>query len=73
LLAARRQCRSWRVLNSPRASDVWAYWANYERLPAMADELVQLNPDLIFSFSGEQAPISQEGHRDYSDCRGREQ
>jgi ABC-type uncharacterized transport system substrate-binding protein len=30
--------------------------ANYERLPAMADELVRLNPDVIFSFGGEQAP-----------------
>jgi ABC-type uncharacterized transport system substrate-binding protein len=31
--------------------------ANYERLPAMADELVRLNPDVIFSYGGEQAPI----------------
>jgi putative ABC transport system substrate-binding protein len=29
----------------------------YERLPPAADELVRLNPDLIFSFGGEQAPI----------------
>src|SRR5262245_65390375 len=31
--------------------------ANFERLAAMADELVRLNPDVIFSFGGEQAPI----------------
>src|SRR5262245_11174014 len=31
--------------------------AKYERLPEMADELVRLNPDVIFSFGGEQAPI----------------
>jgi putative ABC transport system substrate-binding protein len=31
--------------------------ASYERLPAMADELVRLNPEVIFSFGGEQAPI----------------
>ena len=31
--------------------------AKYERLAAMADELVGLNPDVIFSFGGEQAPI----------------
>jgi putative ABC transport system substrate-binding protein len=31
--------------------------ANYERLPEMADELVRLKPDVIFSFGGEQAPI----------------
>ena len=30
--------------------------AKYERLAAMADELVSLNPDVIFSFGGEQAP-----------------
>ncbi len=29
----------------------------YERLPALAAELVRLGPDLIFSFGGEQAPI----------------
>src|SRR5262245_10247460 len=29
----------------------------YERLPEMAAELVRLNPDVIFSFGGEQAPI----------------
>jgi ABC-type uncharacterized transport system substrate-binding protein len=29
----------------------------YERLPALAAELVRLNPDVIFSFGGEQAPI----------------
>jgi putative ABC transport system substrate-binding protein len=29
----------------------------YERLPLAADELVRLNPDLIFSFGGEQAPF----------------
>jgi ABC-type uncharacterized transport system substrate-binding protein len=28
-----------------------------ERLPALAAELVRLNPDVIFSFGGEQAPI----------------
>jgi putative tryptophan/tyrosine transport system substrate-binding protein len=31
--------------------------AKYERLPEMAGELVRLNPDVIFSFGGEQAPI----------------
>jgi putative ABC transport system substrate-binding protein len=30
--------------------------AKYEQLAAMADELVRLNPDVIFSFGGEQAP-----------------
>jgi putative ABC transport system substrate-binding protein len=30
---------------------------NYERLPELAAELVQLNPDVIFSFGGEQAPL----------------
>jgi putative ABC transport system substrate-binding protein len=30
---------------------------NYERLPELAAELVGLNPDVIFSFGGEQAPI----------------
>lgn len=30
---------------------------SYERLPEAADELVRLNPDVIFSFGGEQAPI----------------
>jgi putative ABC transport system substrate-binding protein len=30
--------------------------AKYERLAAMADALVRLNPDVIFSFGGEQAP-----------------
>lgn len=30
---------------------------NYERLPDLAAELVRLNPDVIFSFSGELAPI----------------
>lgn len=29
----------------------------YERLPALAAELVRLRPDVIFSFGGEQAPI----------------
>jgi putative ABC transport system substrate-binding protein len=29
----------------------------YERLPELAAELVGLNPDVIFSFGGEQAPI----------------
>jgi putative ABC transport system substrate-binding protein len=29
----------------------------YEQLPLAADELVRLNPDLIFSFGGELAPI----------------
>jgi putative ABC transport system substrate-binding protein len=29
---------------------------NYERLPAAADELVRLNPDVIFSFGGDVAP-----------------
>jgi putative tryptophan/tyrosine transport system substrate-binding protein len=29
----------------------------FERLPLAADELVRLNPDLIFSFGGELAPI----------------
>jgi len=29
----------------------------YERLPELASELVRLNPDVIFSFGGEQAPI----------------
>jgi len=29
----------------------------YERLPELAAELVRLNPDVIFSFGGEQAPI----------------
>ena len=29
----------------------------FERLPELANELVRLNPDVIFSFSGEQAPI----------------
>src|SRR6266700_6244328 len=29
----------------------------YERLPALAAELVRLGPDVIFSFGGEQAPI----------------
>src|SRR6266542_3018718 len=29
----------------------------YERLPEVAAELVRLNPDVIFSFGGEQAPI----------------
>ena len=31
--------------------------ANYERLPELAAELVRLNPDVIYSFGGEQAPI----------------
>ena len=31
----------------------------YQRLPELADELVRLNPDLIFSFGGEQAPIAK--------------
>jgi putative tryptophan/tyrosine transport system substrate-binding protein len=30
---------------------------NYERLPELAAELVDLKPDVIFSFGGEQAPI----------------
>ena len=30
---------------------------NYERLPELAAELVRLNPDMIYSFGGEQAPI----------------
>jgi putative tryptophan/tyrosine transport system substrate-binding protein len=30
-----------------------------QRLPELADELVRLNPDLIFSFGGEQAPIAK--------------
>jgi putative tryptophan/tyrosine transport system substrate-binding protein len=29
----------------------------YERLPELAGELVRLNPDVIFSYGGEQAPI----------------
>jgi putative tryptophan/tyrosine transport system substrate-binding protein len=29
----------------------------YERVPALAAELVRLNPDVMFSFGGEQAPI----------------
>jgi putative ABC transport system substrate-binding protein len=29
----------------------------YERLPELAAELVRLNPDVIYSFGGEQAPI----------------
>src|SRR6516164_8562918 len=29
----------------------------YERLPPLAAELVRLNPDVIYSFGGEQAPI----------------
>lgn len=32
----------------------------YERLPALAGELVRLGPDVIFSFGGEQAPIVKE-------------
>ena len=47
--------------------------AKYERLAAMADELVRLNPDVIFSFGGEQAPTVKAATIDYSDCRGREQ
>jgi putative ABC transport system substrate-binding protein len=31
--------------------------ANYERLPELADQLVRSNPEVIFSFGGEQAPI----------------
>src|SRR5262245_50538621 len=31
--------------------------AKYERLPELADELVRSNPEVIFSFGGEQAPI----------------
>jgi|SRR5262245_30902484 len=31
--------------------------ANYERLPELADRLVRTNPEVIFSFGGEQAPI----------------
>ena len=31
--------------------------ADYARLPSVADELVRLNPDVIFSYGGEQAPI----------------
>src|SRR5262245_6594116 len=31
--------------------------AKYERLPELADELVHSNPEVIFSFGGEQAPI----------------
>jgi putative tryptophan/tyrosine transport system substrate-binding protein len=31
--------------------------ADYERLPSVADEVVRLNPDVIFSYGGEQAPI----------------
>src|SRR5262245_29398352 len=31
--------------------------AIYERLPELADDLVRTNPDVIFSFGGEQAPI----------------
>jgi putative ABC transport system substrate-binding protein len=31
--------------------------AQYDRLPGLAAELVRLNPDVIFSFGGEQAPI----------------
>jgi putative tryptophan/tyrosine transport system substrate-binding protein len=30
---------------------------NYERLRELAAELVSLNPDVIFSFGGEQAPL----------------
>jgi len=30
---------------------------DYERFPAAVNELVRLNPDVIFSFGGEQAPI----------------
>ena len=30
---------------------------NYDRLPELAAELVRLNPDVIFSFSGELAPV----------------
>jgi ABC-type uncharacterized transport system substrate-binding protein len=30
---------------------------NYDRLPVAINELVRLNPDVIFSFGGEQAPI----------------
>ncbi len=30
---------------------------NYDKLPQAANELVRLNPDVIFSFGGEQAPI----------------
>src|SRR5262245_14304037 len=29
----------------------------FERLPELAIELVRLNPDVIFSFGGEQAPL----------------
>jgi ABC-type uncharacterized transport system substrate-binding protein len=40
---------------------------NYERLPELAAELVRLNPDVIFSFCGEQAPIQRRliAHRRY--------
>jgi len=31
--------------------------ANYDRLPTLAGELVRLNPEVIFSFGGEQASI----------------
>ena len=31
--------------------------ADYEQLPSAADEVVRLNPDVIFSYGGEQAPI----------------
>jgi putative ABC transport system substrate-binding protein len=30
---------------------------NYDRLAELANELVRANPDVIFSFGGEQAPI----------------
>ncbi len=30
---------------------------NYDRLPGAVNELVSLNPDVIFSFGGEQAPV----------------
>jgi putative ABC transport system substrate-binding protein len=29
----------------------------YERVPELADELVRLNPDVIFSFGGDLAPV----------------
>ena len=45
----------------------------YERLPEAADELVRLNPDVIFFIRRRTGPNPKESDDDHSDRRGGEQ
>jgi putative ABC transport system substrate-binding protein len=41
---------------------------NYERVPELANELVRLNPDVIFSFGGDLAPSIKKSDCDHPNC-----